>query len=49
VRTPTSFSSDCVAPFRAPALGEHNREIALEIAALSPERLAALYALGVLK
>jgi crotonobetainyl-CoA:carnitine CoA-transferase CaiB-like acyl-CoA transferase len=38
-----------VAPFRAPALGEHNREVAVELAGLSPERFAELDAQGVLK
>jgi crotonobetainyl-CoA:carnitine CoA-transferase CaiB-like acyl-CoA transferase len=47
VRTPIGFSSDVVAPFRAPAIGEHTREIVLGLAALSPERYAELEARGV--
>jgi crotonobetainyl-CoA:carnitine CoA-transferase CaiB-like acyl-CoA transferase len=49
VRTPISFSIDRCVPFRAPAIGEHNREIALGEAGLTPERLAQLDAAGVLK
>jgi crotonobetainyl-CoA:carnitine CoA-transferase CaiB-like acyl-CoA transferase len=49
VRTPISFSRDAIAPFRAPALGEHTHEIALELAELPAERLAELEALGVLQ
>jgi crotonobetainyl-CoA:carnitine CoA-transferase CaiB-like acyl-CoA transferase len=47
VRTPIGFSAEAVTPFRAPAIGEHTREIALDIAALSPERYAELEAVGV--
>ncbi|MEY2854845.1 MAG: hypothetical protein RL030_1977 [Pseudomonadota bacterium] len=49
VRTPLSFSVDGVEPFRAPALGEHNREIALQVAGLPESRFEALQAAGVLK
>jgi crotonobetainyl-CoA:carnitine CoA-transferase CaiB-like acyl-CoA transferase len=49
VRTPIDFSADRVAPYRAPALGEHNREIALELAGLTDERFAELEALGVFR
>jgi crotonobetainyl-CoA:carnitine CoA-transferase CaiB-like acyl-CoA transferase len=49
VRTPIAFSVDEVEPFRAPALGEHTREIALELAGLSAERLAELETRGVLQ
>jgi crotonobetainyl-CoA:carnitine CoA-transferase CaiB-like acyl-CoA transferase len=49
VRTPIGFSTDSVTPFRAPALGEHNREIALEIAGLSAQRYEELDAQGVLR
>jgi crotonobetainyl-CoA:carnitine CoA-transferase CaiB-like acyl-CoA transferase len=49
VRTPIDFSHDRVEPFRAPAMGEHNREIALEIAGMSAERLSEIEAKGVLK
>jgi len=49
VRTPIAFSSDPVAPFRAPAIGEHTREIAIDLAGLGPERYAALEAEGVFR
>jgi crotonobetainyl-CoA:carnitine CoA-transferase CaiB-like acyl-CoA transferase len=49
VRTPISFSAAAVAPFRAPAIGEHSREIALDLAGISPERYAELIAEGVFK
>jgi crotonobetainyl-CoA:carnitine CoA-transferase CaiB-like acyl-CoA transferase len=49
MRTPLSFSRDAVTPYRAPALGEHTREIALGLAGLSVERLAELECGGVLK
>jgi crotonobetainyl-CoA:carnitine CoA-transferase CaiB-like acyl-CoA transferase len=49
VRTPIGFSRDRIVPFRAPALGEHNREIAIEIAGLSAERYAEIEAKGVLQ
>jgi crotonobetainyl-CoA:carnitine CoA-transferase CaiB-like acyl-CoA transferase len=49
VRTPMSYSGDRVEPFRAPALGEHNREIALQVAGLPESRYEALQAAGVLK
>jgi crotonobetainyl-CoA:carnitine CoA-transferase CaiB-like acyl-CoA transferase len=48
VRTPIDFSADRVEPFRAPALGEHNRQIAVELAGISAERFAELDAAGVL-
>jgi crotonobetainyl-CoA:carnitine CoA-transferase CaiB-like acyl-CoA transferase len=47
IRTPISFSGDVVTAFRAPAMGEHNGEIALQVAGLTTERYAALQALGV--
>jgi crotonobetainyl-CoA:carnitine CoA-transferase CaiB-like acyl-CoA transferase len=49
VRTPLTFSRTDVVPYRAPALGEHTREIALELAGLSAERVAELEAAGVLQ
>ena len=49
VRTPIGFSRTAATPFRAPALGEHSREVALSAAGLCAERLAALDAGGVLK
>ena len=47
IRTPISFSADTVTPFRAPGLGEHNREIALQIAGLPVDRYEALQSSGV--
>jgi crotonobetainyl-CoA:carnitine CoA-transferase CaiB-like acyl-CoA transferase len=47
VRTPIGFSADVPAPRRAPAIGEHTREIALDLAGMSPERYAELQAEGV--
>jgi crotonobetainyl-CoA:carnitine CoA-transferase CaiB-like acyl-CoA transferase len=49
MRTPITFSADPAAPYRAPALGEHTHRIALELAGVSAERLAALERLGVLQ
>jgi crotonobetainyl-CoA:carnitine CoA-transferase CaiB-like acyl-CoA transferase len=49
VRTPIGFSRDVVTPFRAPALGEHTREIVLKTAGLDSGRLAELEATGVLQ
>jgi crotonobetainyl-CoA:carnitine CoA-transferase CaiB-like acyl-CoA transferase len=49
MRTPISFSVDQVAPYRAPRMGEHNREIALELAGVNADRFAQLEAAGVLK
>jgi crotonobetainyl-CoA:carnitine CoA-transferase CaiB-like acyl-CoA transferase len=49
MRTPISFSADRVMPYRAPGIGEHSREIALDVAGVSTERYAELEAAGVLK
>jgi crotonobetainyl-CoA:carnitine CoA-transferase CaiB-like acyl-CoA transferase len=49
VRTPIDFSGDRSVPFRAPALGEHNREIAIGIAGVSATRYAEIEAEGVMK
>ncbi len=49
VRTPLTFSSERVAPYRAPAMGEHSREIALGLARVDPLRYAELEAAGVFK
>jgi crotonobetainyl-CoA:carnitine CoA-transferase CaiB-like acyl-CoA transferase len=46
VRTPLQFSQTALAPFRAPGMGEHNREIAA-LAGLDDTRFDALQALGV--
>lgn len=48
VRTPLAFSQASCAPFRAPAMGEHNREVA-SLAGIDETRYAALEALGVFK
>jgi crotonobetainyl-CoA:carnitine CoA-transferase CaiB-like acyl-CoA transferase len=49
MRTPITFSVDQIKPYRAPGMGEHNREIAVEIAGVTAERYAELDAAGVLK
>jgi len=49
VRTPIDFSLSNVAPFRAPGMGEHNAEIATEVAGLDDTRLQELVKLGVLQ
>jgi crotonobetainyl-CoA:carnitine CoA-transferase CaiB-like acyl-CoA transferase len=48
VRTPIDFSSP-VAPFRAPALGEHNAEIAIGVAGIAARRVTELETLEVFK
>ena len=47
VRTPIDFSVDGLRPFRAPSIGEHTREVLLEIGGVEPERFAALQESGV--
>ena len=49
VRTPIDFSASTVEPFRAPALGEHNEEVAIEVAGLDVLRVSELAALEVFK
>ena len=49
IRTPISFSTDRSTPFRAPALGEHTREVALSLAGLDAARFDELKAQGVLE
>ncbi|ESQ89232.1 hypothetical protein ABAC460_13120 [Asticcacaulis sp. AC460] len=49
VRTPLILSRDAFAPFRAPDIGEHNRDVALHLSGLSPARFAELEALGVFR
>ncbi|HUN74054.1 MAG TPA: CoA transferase [Steroidobacteraceae bacterium] len=49
VRTPMTFSRSPIVPFRAPAIGEHSREIASTIAGLSAERIEELERLGVFR
>ncbi len=47
VRTPIDFSAESIAPFRAPGIGEHSREIALEAAQIDSGRFDELEAEGV--
>ena len=47
LRTPMHFSRSSSEPFRAPRLGEHTREIVLEIVRLDPRRFDELEAQGV--
>jgi crotonobetainyl-CoA:carnitine CoA-transferase CaiB-like acyl-CoA transferase len=49
MRTPIRFSVDEFKPYRAPGMGEHNREIALGLAGLDDGRFAQLDAAGVFK
>ncbi len=49
VATPISFSESKLTLMRAPAIGEHNREIALQQAGLGEKRLSELEALGVFR
>jgi crotonobetainyl-CoA:carnitine CoA-transferase CaiB-like acyl-CoA transferase len=47
VRTPMRFSRGALQPFRPPRLGEHSREIAIEIAGLDPQRVSELESRGI--
>jgi crotonobetainyl-CoA:carnitine CoA-transferase CaiB-like acyl-CoA transferase len=49
LRTPVTFSRSAVAPFRAPALGEHTHAIAIELCKLAPARVTELESQGVLR
>ena len=49
VRTPISFSVSSVAPYRAPAIGEHSADIARELCGLSAARIDELQRLGVFR
>jgi crotonobetainyl-CoA:carnitine CoA-transferase CaiB-like acyl-CoA transferase len=49
MRTPVDFSRGTTTPFRAPGMGEHNREIATEVCGLSPSRYEALDKMGVFR
>jgi len=49
VRTPVTFSRTTALPYRAPNLGEHSAEVALEIGGLSRIRVAELESLGVFR
>lgn len=47
VRTPIRFSKDVFAPFRAPGMGEHYREIAQTLCGLTDAKIDELAAAGV--
>ncbi|HZV56581.1 MAG TPA: CoA transferase [Sphingobium sp.] len=47
IATPIHFSRDRFSPFRAPAMGEHHRDIARTLCGLSDERIDELAAAGV--
>jgi len=49
MRTPIDFSRSTTSSFRAPNMGEHNRQVAMEICGLSPSRLEELEKLGVFR
>lgn len=49
MRTPIGFSRSTAVPYRAPNMGEHNRQIATEIAGLTPSRYEELEKLGVFR
>jgi crotonobetainyl-CoA:carnitine CoA-transferase CaiB-like acyl-CoA transferase len=49
VRTPITFSRDRVAPFRAPSIGEHSRDVALTLAGIDAVRFAKLTDEGLFK
>jgi len=49
VRTPISFSGERIEPYRAPGLGEHNREILTQAAGFTAEHYEALRDAGVLQ
>ncbi|WP_338446397.1 CoA transferase [Pelagerythrobacter marensis] len=49
VATPMTFSRDTLAPYRAPRMGEHTREIATSICGLDDDRFDALQDAGVFK
>lgn len=49
MRTPIDFSRCSTAPFRAPGMGEHNRQIATEVCGLSASRFEALETMGVFR
>jgi crotonobetainyl-CoA:carnitine CoA-transferase CaiB-like acyl-CoA transferase len=49
MRTPIDFSRSRPVPFRAPSMGEHNRQIAAALCSLPAERIEELESLGVFK
>ena len=49
MRTPIDFSRSRCQPFRAPSIGEHNRQIAAAVCGLSARRIDELERLGVFK
>jgi crotonobetainyl-CoA:carnitine CoA-transferase CaiB-like acyl-CoA transferase len=48
-RTPIDFARSRPQPFRAPNLGEHSRQVAVDIAGLNERRFSELEALGVFR
>jgi crotonobetainyl-CoA:carnitine CoA-transferase CaiB-like acyl-CoA transferase len=48
VRTPITFSRDRAQAYRAPAIGEHNREIAMQVAGLDADHFERLVAARVM-
>ena len=49
VRTPMSFSTATLSPYRAPSIGEHSLTIARELCGLSASRIEELERLGVFR
>ena len=49
MRTPIAFSRSTTTPFRAPGMGEHNRQIAMDICGLASDRFEVLEKLGVFR
>ncbi|GGD44558.1 hypothetical protein GRI62_10550 [Erythrobacter arachoides] len=49
IATPIAFSRDAMAPFRAPGMGEHTREVATRIAGLSQERFEDMLEQGIFR
>jgi crotonobetainyl-CoA:carnitine CoA-transferase CaiB-like acyl-CoA transferase len=49
IATPIRFSFDTLAPYRAPRMGEHSREVARDLCGLNEDLVADLEAKGVFK
>ncbi|MEO6389365.1 MAG: CoA transferase [Croceibacterium sp.] len=47
IATPIRFSRDVPEPYRAPRMGEHVRDVALEVCGLEPARFEELQSMGV--
>ena len=47
IRTPIEFSAETIAPYRAPGIGEHSRQIAVDAAHIDASRVAELEAEGI--